>query len=478
MRFLNSSTTASLTLAVSLASPNSSLAQNRIGTGKVVEIYQNYCSHCHGDRLEGGTGGSLIDLQTANTSDAEIARIIREGVLENGMPGWSSALTEDEIRSLVIYIREQRQLAQSGQIKIRTTPTNGVFTTERTKFRLETAAPPLDGIAWAIDFLPDGRALVTERSGNLWILEDGAWKGPVKGIPEVLARGQGGLLDVAVHPNFAENGWIYLSYSDASGDGAMTRFVRGKIDALQWTDEEVILEFDDALYIDSRHHYGSRFAFKDGYVFMGIGDRGRRPMAQDLSKPNGKIFRVHDDGRIPADNPFVETEGALPSIWSLGHRNPQGLDIDPTTGELWETEHGPRGGDEVNLIRPGVNYGWPEITYGMNYDGSPITDATEAPGLEQPAHIWTPSIAPCGIAFYTGDLIPEWKNDLFATGLSAQEIQRIRIRDGVVTETEIVLKDQGRARDLATGPDGALYVLLVEPGGGPSHLKRLVPATD
>lgn len=455
-------------------------AQFNIGQGKIAKIYENYCATCHGEKLDGGLGGSLVDdTWIHGSSDEAIARSIREGNLANGMPGWANVMSEEEIRAMVIFIREQRQIAESSTVSARTSSADGVFTTERAKFRLEAAAPPLDGVLWAIDFLPDGRALATERGGKLWLLEEGAWKGPVEGTPEVLARGQGGLLDVAVHPGYADNGWIYLSYSDrGSGGKSMTRFVRGRLEDLKWVEEEVVFEVPEALYLETHHHYGSRFAFRDGYVFFSIGERGHAPLAQDLPRPNGKIFRLHDDGRVPEDNPFVDTEDALPAVWSYGHRNPQGLAIDPRTGELWETEHGPRGGDELNRIRPGLNFGWPEITHGMNYDGTPITDQTAAPGMEQPVHHWTPSIAPCGINFYTGSLFPEWSNDLFATGLSAQEVQRLRIRDNQVVETEVILKNQGRVRDVATGPDGALWVLLVDQAAGSTSVLRLIPAQE
>tara|TARA_B110000037_G_scaffold217209_1_gene277788 strand:- start:1605 stop:2210 length:606 start_codon:yes stop_codon:yes gene_type:complete len=201
-------------------------------------------------------------------------------------------------------------------------------------------------------------------------------------------------------------------------------------------------------------------------------------MAQDLTRPNGKIHRIHDDGRIPTDNPFVDVPDAYPSIWSYGHRNPQGLDLDPSTGLLWACEHGPRGGDETNLIEAGKNYGWPLITYGMNYNGSPMTDKTHQEGLEQPKHYWTPSIAVCGIDFYEGHNFPQWKNNLFVTGLSAQELQRLVIKDNQVVETEIVLKNQGRARDVLSAPDGHLYIILNEKTPVSGRICKLVPAPN
>ena len=207
-----------------------------------------------------------------------------------------------------------------------------------------------------------------------------------------------------------------------------------------------------------------------------IGDRGRQDMAQDITRPNGKIHRIHDDGRIPTDNPFADRPGAYASIWSYGHRNPQGLDIDPSTGELWETEHGPRGGDETNKIRPGLNFGWPVITYGMNYNGSPMTDSTSQEGMEQPMHYWVPSIASCGIDFYEGNRFYNWKNNLFVSGMASQELHRLTIEDGEVVDDEIVLKNQGRVRDVANGPDGYLYVSLTSGTPAKGRIYRLVPA--
>jgi glucose/arabinose dehydrogenase len=212
--------------------------------------------------------------------------------------------------------------------------------------------------------------------------------------------------------------------------------------------------------------------FQDGYLFFAIGDRGRKANAQDLSLPNGKIHRIHDDGRVPEDNPFADREDAFPTIWTYGNRNPQGLDQHPQTGGIWESEHGPRGGEEINLIERGNNYGWPVITHGMNYDGTPITEKTAMEGMEQPKLHWTPSIAVCGIDFYEGDIFPDWKNDLFAGGLASEELHRLEIEEGEVVKSSVVMKGAGRVRDVASGPDGYLYLVL----NGPDRIVRLVPA--
>jgi glucose/arabinose dehydrogenase len=314
---------------------------------------------------------------------------------------------------------------------------------------------------------------VTERDGTLRAIRDGRLMPPVEGTPEVWAHGQGGLLEVALHPEYRENGWIYLGYSETSGGGeGSTAIVRGRIRDNKWVDEESIFHVPPEHHRSSRVHFGTRFVFKDGYLFFSIGDRGNQFTAQDPSSPNGRIHRIHDDGRIPADNPLADQPDAFPSSWTLGNRNAQGLDTHPETGEIWESEHGPRGGDEINLIRPGINYGWPEITYGMNYGGTPITEKTEAPGMEQPKLYWTPSIAVCGIDFYEGELFPEWKNDLFVGGLASNELRRLVIRDQQVVNDELILKGVGRIRDVASGPEGALYLVL----NGPGAIVRLLPA--
>jgi glucose/arabinose dehydrogenase len=278
---------------------------------------------------------------------------------------------------------------------------------------------------------------------------------------------------VAVHPEYENNGWVYLSYSDpGEDDTAMTAVVRGRIRDGQWVDEETLFRAPAELYLKGRVHFGSRFVFDEkGYLFFSIGERGHQDHAQDVARPNGKVHRIHDDGRVPEDNPFVDRDGAIPSIWSYGHRNPQGLAQDPLTGALYDAEHGPRGGDELNLVQRGRNYGWPVITYGMNYDGTPITDLTAKEGMEQPVTHWTPSLAVCAIDFYVGDPFPGWRHDLFLSSLAAEELVRLELEDGQVVHQEVLFKGIGRVRDVVTGPDGYVYVSL-EPG----RIARLVPA--
>lgn len=465
-----------LTLGITFAGFAS--AQINLGRGKPQQLFNQYCASCHGTNLNEGQGGSLVDgpWDYVDGSVESMQTYIHDGNLDQGMPPFGQALSDKEIFSLILYIREKRHEYQQG-VRPPPTETDGVYTAGGYTFRLETVAEGFD-TPWAIAFLPDGGQLVTERSGALRIVRDGKVSEPVSGTPEVWANGQGGLLEVALHPDYAENGWVYLGFSKVTGksrgrDAGMTAIERGRIKDGRWVDAETIFEVtDEDLLIPSGAHFGTRFVFDDGYLFFGIGDRRRDMESQDLSRPNGKIHRIHDDGRIPADNPFVEDPEAFPSVWAYGVRNPQGLDQHPETGALWETEHGPRGGDEINRIERGKNYGWPVITYGMNYDGSPITDQTSKPGMEQPEHFWTPSIAVCGIDFYEGDVFPQWKNDLFIGGLAARVLQRARIKDGAVVEVETIVSDAGRVRDVASGPDGYLYLVL----NGPNKIARLVPA--
>jgi glucose/arabinose dehydrogenase len=474
---------ASLVVILTMIIPLLALGQSKIGTGSIMELYTQNCASCHGQNMEGGLGSSLIDdIWKYGGSDEEIAKVVRDGVPEMGMVPWKDVLADDQIRALVILMREQKLLAETSGILEKVKPLGGIFSTDRHNFRLEKVAE-VDDVLWSISFLPDDSILITQRNGKLWNIRGGK-KHEIKGIPEVWVKGQGGLLEVAPHPDYEKNGWVYLSFSENVGakvdgkDAAMTAVVRGRIKNDNWVDEEEIFRVPPEFHVNPGGHYGSRFVFKDGYVFFSIGERQISKMAQDLSKPNGKVHRLFDDGRVPKDNPFYEKAGAYKSIWSYGNRNPQGLDLHPVTGDIWETEHGPRGGDELNVIRKGRNYGWPVITYGMNYDGKPLTDKTHMKGMEQPVYYWLPSIATAGIDFYEGDAFPEWTGNLLATGMSAEELQRLVIEDGKVVHVETIMKKQGRVRDVSTGPDGMIYVSLNTRGPNNGVLYRLVPVGE
>lgn len=336
----------------------------------------------------------------------------------------------------------------------------------------------LDGLdfPWALEFIDRDTALVTEIDGSLFLVKNGQKPDqPVAGTPKVFRSGQGGLLDVAIDPEYRDNGWIYLSYShrlEGLADRSMTRIVRGRIRDNAWIDQQVLFEARSEHYLQTYHHYGSRIQFdRNGYLYFSVGDRGRGDQAQDLTRPNGKIHRIEADGRIPADNPFVDRDGAYPSIYSYGVRNPQGLALNPITGDVWESEHGPRGGDELNLIRAGRNYGWPLITYGIDYSGKPVSNHVSLPGMEQPIMYWRPSIAVCPIEFYTGDLFPKWRHHLLVGSLAYQELQLLTIEENRMLHQEILMKENGRVRDIKTGPDGAIYLVL----NAPDRILRLVP---
>lgn len=349
-------------------------------------------------------------------------------------------------------------------------------------YRVVTVA---DGLVnpWSMAFLPNGDMLVTERPGRLRIVRNGELlPSPVEGIPEVLAQGQGGLLDVVPHPDFSTNGLIYLSYSKpyADGEGATTAIGRGRLQ------DDRLVDFEELFVANSRGggHYGSRIVFDgNGYMFFGVGDRQAPPRgdlaahpAQDRSNHHGTINRLHDDGRIPEDNPFVGQEGIEPSIWSYGHRNPQGLVFHPETGELWETEHGPQGGDELNLIQPGLNYGWPVVGFGVNYgSGARIHEATMAEGMESPLHFWVPSIALSGLMIYTGDKFPEWQGNIFAGGLAGEQVARLTMDGHTVLNEETLLQRLGRVRDIRQGPDGYIYVAIEDRRGAETAVVRLEP---
>jgi len=438
----------------------------------VRDIFQQNCASCHGDNLEGGMAKSLVDKQWQyGTSDKKIFETIKNGVTEAGMPAWGSLLSDQDIRALVVYIQEKEYQAQQNELKSQVSEAGlAEFSTKEYTFSLETLAE-FDSTIWAVTALPSGDILATEKQGKLWLIqpEQNGKKQvitEIKGIPEVWHRSQGGLLDVAVHPNYPKQPWVYLSYSQPSSsigsdkEGTMTAIVRGQIVDGQWQSQQMVYSAPAKFHTRSGHHFGSRIVLHNGYVYFSVGDRGKMELAQDLSKPNGKIHRLYYDGRIPQNNPFVKQKEALPSIWSYGHRNPQGLALHPLTSDIWETEHGPRGGDEVNLIESNKNYGWPVITYGINYNGQPITDKTEMPGMEQPKHYWVPSIATGGIEFYQGKTFAKWQNNLLVTGMAKQELRRLVIRDNQVVEDEVLIKDQGRVRDVGVSPDGDILVVL------------------
>lgn len=341
-------------------------------------------------------------------------------------------------------------------------------------YTIETVVSDI-AVPWGMVWLPGGEMLITNRSGELRVFSDGKLRQePVKGLPEVKVMGQGGLLDIALHPSYKENGWIYITYSSPQGksSGANTALMRAQIDEglTSLTNQQIL--YKGVPNTTRGQHFGSRIEFdKEGYLYFGIGDRGNRDEnPQDITRDGGKIYRLHDDGSIPEDNPFVDEEGAKKAIFSYGHRNPQGLALRPETGEIWEHEHGPRGGDEVNLIKKGENYGWPTLSFGINYSGTEFVEDTARAGMRQPEWYWDPSIAPSGMAFVTSDRYPEWKGHLLVGSLKFSYVVLCRIENNTVTGDEVLFEGIGRVRNIRQGPDGYIYVATE--GNG---IVRIVP---
>jgi glucose/arabinose dehydrogenase len=465
---------ASFVATVAWLAPLAQAQQVRSGT--VADRYAQLCANCHGANLEGGQAPSMLDdVWTHGGDDASLAKSIREGFPDKGMPPWGAALPEKEIRAMVIFMRERRAEAQRQKTQF-TKPAEAISArTELHNYKISTWVGDLRE-PYGLAFLPNNRAVVTEKRGNVYVIENGKLGPALKGVPEVDTDGQAGLFDVVAHPNYAQNGWLYFAYADPqrTNDGAvsLTRIIRGKLQNGTLAEQQTIFQGPLEYYRrDGGVHFGGRIAFdRQGMLYFTIGERGQGTNSQDLARPTGKVHRIHDDGKIPADNPFANDARAAKTIWSYGHRNPQGLAFHPVTGQLFDAEHGPRGGDELNLIEKGKNYGWPVITYGMNYDGTAMVDITAKQGMEQPLTYWVPSLAVCGINFYTGDQFPKWKNQLLLASLAAEELRRIDIQDGKVVKQEVIFKSLGRIRHVITGPDGAIYVCL------PNRIARLTVA--
>lgn len=343
--------------------------------------------------------------------------------------------------------------------------------TEKMSIKVDTLYAELQN-PWGMTWLSDGRMLVTERKGEILIFKDDKFTGEkIQGLPEVYANGQAGLLDIAIHPDFAENGWIYISYAKPVPGGGATSIARFKLNG------NSVASFEDLIVttpaVNGGTHYGSRIVFDNqNFLYFTNGERGSQNNAQNLKNSHGKIHRIHDDGRIPSDNPFVNTSGAIPSIWTYGNRNPQGMIYDEANNRIWSVEHGPRGGDELNLIEKGNNYGWPVITYGINYNGTPITEITEKEGMEQPIKYWVPSIATCGMTLVTSDKYPAWKGNILVAALAATHIARVEMNGLEAVGEEKILQGIGRVRQVSQSPDGYIYAITE----GTGLLIKLLPS--
>ncbi len=342
---------------------------------------------------------------------------------------------------------------------------------EKGAFHIDTLFSGLDN-PWGMAWLLDGKMLVTERKGEILVFENDRYTGEkLEGFPETYERGQGGLLDIQPHPDYATNGWVYATYAKPGQGGGSTTLIRFRLVGTKIAELETL--YQTTPLSTAGVHFGSRIAFDNsGYLYFSTGERGVKDDAQDLANDMGKIHRLHDDGRVPIDNPFVDTPQAKPSIWSYGHRNVQGLAYDSANNILYATEHGPRGGDELNSIEKGKNYGWPVITYGIDYTGAIISELTEKQGMEQPIHYWTPSIATSGLLYYTGDKFPNWQGNLFAGALALTHVARVELKNGNYVHEEKLLQNIGRVRHIAQDSDGYVYVLTE----GPGMLIKLIPA--
>lgn len=316
-------------------------------------------------------------------------------------------------------------------------------------------------VPWGMTWLPDGSMLVTEKSGLLYQVKTGA-KTEIKNMPKVYLRGQGGLMDIAIHPNYATNGWIYITYAAAEGEGegGHTKLIRAKL--LDGSLTQIESLYKASPNSTTGQHFGSRIVFdNEGYLYFSIGERNNnKENPQDINRDGGKIYRLTDDGTIPKDNPFVGQTGARGAIYAYGNRNPQGLAKNPATGEIWAHEHGPQGGDEINIIKKGSNYGWPVVTYGIGYDGATISTLTEKEGIEKPIYYWLPSIAPCGMTFITSDRYPDWKGHLLVGSLKFKYLELLKLKENKVVDRQKIATDIGRLRNVKQGPDGYIYIAV------------------
>ena len=447
-------------------------------TQQAERIYQTYCGGCHGARMEGNSAPKLIKEKWVHGSTyTALFRNIKMGIPNTEMKGWSTVLKDKEISAVANYILS----SQKGPKKKMPSLPSKIVTSDYV-LKVEKLDSGHTSTPWAIEFVNANKALISEKPGRLrWMVNSKLDSVAIRGVPvTTTTSGTGGFMDIALDPKYKENGWVYLAFSHTKGSvtdknaPAMTKIVRGKIKDYEWTEEQTLFEVPDSLMVIRGDRWGCRFLFdKNGYLYFTIGDMGKAMDSQDPAKATGKVFRINPDGTIPADNPFAHNKGALPQIFTLGNRNVEGIAQHPATGDIWATEHGPRGGDELNILIKGHNYGWPVITYGIDYSGKIVSEKTEQDGMEQPVVYWTPSIAVCPAEFVSSPLFGKWKNNLLVGALAFEELRRLVIVKNKVVKQELLLKGYGRVRDLKLGPDGKLYVVLNKP----DMIIRLTPVT-
>jgi len=500
-----------IVLPIALIQAPAAFAQAEAYSGVTasMELFKENCAVCHGENLEGAPQGTPLRGELSHgDSMADIIASTSNGYEASGMPTWRGIFTTAQIRNIAMYILETRANVDyvTSNFEMPLSIPDGAIESELHNFRLETVVDDLEPLPYSIESLPDGRLLLTEKTkGVRIVVPDGEKSRFVRGIPQSyddiyrldtrldIERGMGWLLDIVLHPNYEENGWIYLGFTDRCSDCnaasresgrpvSMNKLVRGKIEDGEWIEQETIWEAD-------REHYngasdvaaGGRVAFDDaGHVYFTVGLKGGNRGVQDLSMPWGKIHRVNDDGSIPEDNPFADRDDVYRSIYTYGHRSPQGLEFDLEDGELWGTEHGPRGGDEVNRLLPGRNYGWPLYSLGMDYDGTPVEYGKdlgitfELSDIEQPVVDLTPSPAVSSFIITTSEQFPEWKGDFLVGSLKARSLFRIEIENNRLVHRETLFAGMGRIRDIEQGYNGDIFLLLEHGSGG--RIVRLVPA--
>lgn len=434
------------------------------------ENYQMYCAGCHGVNLD-----QFVNRKWQyGTNPAKIESIIADGLTDKGMPGFAAALTNNEVRALGEFILAESK--QKAIDKVASDFNEDKIFGKQTKFKIETVVSGLE-IPWGIEFLENNILLIAERNGTLSTYSKNQGLIKVNGLPPIRQGGQGGLMDLKKHPKYNENGFIYISYSYPDKEDKRkgnTAIIRARLKGNQLFDIKEI--YKGTPTTNTNHHFGSRITFdKNGYLYFSIGDRGRRDdFPQKLDNSNGKIHRLHDDGKIPIDNPFADKTNVIKSIYSYGHRNPQGVVVHPVTGDIWTHEHGPRGGDEINIIKPGLNYGWPVISFGINYNGTTFTNDTAKVGMEQPLTYYVPSIAPCGMAFVTSKKYKGWENNLLIGSLRFKYLERCVIKNNKVVEQERLLEGIGRVREVKVSPDGFIYIGVENPG----RIVKLIPINE
>ncbi len=446
---------------------STSLISEEINSHAAAPLYKTYCATCHGQNLERFAG---YQMQFGNTK-TELIKTIKEGRLTVGMPAFAGALSDSEITQLSDLVLIGNKLSVADENKF-----SSVIKSDELSFAIDTVIGGLD-VPWGMTFLPTGDLLITERSGKLLRYRDGKKQATIAGLPtDIFVQGQGGLLDIELHPDYLSNNWIYITYSKQSAQAnsiGNTAVIRAKLVNDQLTETQLL--FYGEPQTNKGQHFGSRIVFdNENHIYFSVGERGEQTNAQLLTNDNGKVHRLNDDGSVPSDNPFINQPNARKTIYSYGHRNIQGIAYDKVKNILWTNEHGPKGGDELNIDVKGKNYGWPVITYGINYNGTIITNETSRPDMEQPVYFWVPSIAPSSMLLITSNRYPKWNGDFLIGSLSFKNLERIRTEGSKMIKREILLENAGRIRNVVQGLDGYIYIATEKPG----RILRIVPLNN